>query len=105
MNIMEKEKNTKKQGNKNISISSETFEMIKEVKGLIERKKEGIKTTYDKIIYHSIKQLNENDINKVFESSLSLSDKIDLEFGKYRTKNGVDISRDEFIAKKLKIIP
>ena len=88
-----------------IKVEKDTFVLLKEVKDKIEERKSNFKASADTIIMYALEKLNESDFQKVFEASLSIGEKIELEYEKHCEKNDGSefLTKDEWIAKKLKI--
>ena len=100
-----KQRVSRKTTKSSIKVEMSTAVLIKEVKEKIEEKKTDFKVSADAIIYYALEKLNEGDFQKVFEASLSIGEKIELEYEKHCEKNDGSefLTKDEWIAKKLKI--
>lgn len=100
-----KQRANRKTAKSSIKVEMNTAVLLKEVKEKIEVKKTEFKVSADAIIYYALEKLNGGDFQKVFEASLSIGEKIELEYEKHCEKNDGSefLTKDEWIAKKLKI--
>lgn len=81
-------------------------EVLKEVQNLLVRtnnKEFGSEVTFKELTVYALKKLNQKDVEKIQEDSLSYMEKVERELKKYNEKNSSNLELGEYVAKRLNI--
>lgn len=86
------------------SLEREDVARFDELMTKINEKDFGKKITVSDVVAYSLGLINDSHLEKIQECSMSIKDRIERECVKFNEKNNSQLSIEEFIAKKLKIL-
>lgn len=95
------EGSTKK--SKSIGVDKETYQILKNIIEEVEKLSGSSRIKYRDVINFALNNIKPTDYEKIYQASLTVEDKVQMEYEKFLKKQDRHYSRDEWIAWKLKI--
>ncbi len=86
-----------------LSKDEKGLELVQEYLIKANNKKHGGEISFREIALYAISKLNEKDIGKIQESSLSEMEKVERSLDEFNKKNGTNLSLGEYLLKKLNL--